>query len=195
MAYLLAGLLLFLGVHSLRIFAEGWRAKQIGRIGPLPLKGLVSVLSLAGFVVLVWGWGMARQAPVVLWQPPVGMRHAASLLTLLSFVLLAAAYVPGNAIKARFHHPMVLGVKTWALAHLLSNGNVAHVVLFGSFLAWAVLLFIASRRRDRREATVYAPGRLAPTLVTVVVGVAAWAVFAFKLHGMWIGVRPFGGAM
>jgi uncharacterized membrane protein len=195
MAYLLAGLLLFLGAHSLRIFAEAWRAQQIGRIGPLPWKGLVSVLSLAGFALLVWGWGMARQMPVVLWQPPVGMRHAASLLTLLSFVLLAAAYVPGNAIKARFHHPMVLGVKTWALAHLLSNGNVAHVVLFGSFLAWAVLLFIASRRRDRREATVYAPGRLAPTLVTVVVGVAAWAVFAFKLHGMWIGVRPFGGAI
>jgi uncharacterized membrane protein len=195
MAYLLAGLLLFLGVHSLRIFAEAWRAQQIARIGPLPWKGLVSVLSLAGFVLLVWGWGMARQAPVVVWQPPVGMRHAASLLTLLAFVLLAAAYVPGNAIKARFHHPMVLGVKTWALAHLLSNGNVAHVVLFGSFLAWGVLLFIASRRRDRREATVYATGRLAPTLVTVVVGVAAWAVFAFKLHGMWIGVRPFGGAM
>lgn len=195
MAYLLAGLLLFLGVHSLRIFADGWRAQQIGRIGPLPWKGLISVLSLAGFALLVWGWGMARQTPVVLWQPPVGMRHAASLLTLLAFVLLAAAYVPGNAIKARFHHPMVLGVKTWALAHLLSNGSVAHVVLFGSFLAWGVLLFIASRRRDRREATVYAPGRLAPTLVTVVVGVAAWAVFAFKLHGMWIGVRPFGGAM
>ena len=195
MAYLLVGLLLFLGVHSLRIFAEAWRAQQVARIGPLPWKGLVSVLSLAGFALLVWGWGMARQTPVVLWQPPVGMRHAASLLTLLAFVLLAAAYVPGNAIKARFHHPMVLGVKTWALAHLLSNGNVAHVVLFGSFLAWAVLLFIASRRRDRREATVYAPGRLAPTLVTVVVGVAAWAVFAFKLHGMWIGVRPFGGAM
>jgi len=195
MAYLLAGLLLFLGVHSLRIFADGWRAQQIGRIGPLPWKGLISVLSLAGFALLVWGWGMARQTPVVLWQPPVGMRHAASLLTLLAFVLLAAAYVPGNAIKARFHHPMVLGVKTWALAHLLSNGNVAHVVLFGSFLAWGVLLFIASRRRDRREVTVYAPGRLAPTLVTVVVGVAAWAVFAFKLHGMWIGVRPFGGAM
>ncbi len=195
MAYLLAGLLLFLGVHSLRIFTDGWRTQQIGRIGPLPWKGLVSVLSLAGFALLVWGWGMARQTPVVLWQPPVGMRHAASLLTLLAFVLLAAAYVPGNAIKARFHHPMVLGVKTWALAHLLSNGNVAHVVLFGSFLAWGVLLFIASRRRDRREATVYAPGRLAPTLVTVVVGVAAWAVFAFKLHGMWIGVRPFGGAM
>jgi uncharacterized membrane protein len=195
MAYLLAGLLMFLGVHSLRIFADGWRAQQIARIGPLPWKGLVSVLSLAGFALLVWGWGMARQTPVVLWQPPVGMRHAASLLTLLAFVLLAAAYVPGNAIKARFHHPMVLGVKTWALAHLLSNGNLAHVVLFGSFLAWGVLLFIASRRRDRREATVYAPGRLAPTLVTVVVGVAAWAVFAFKLHGMWIGVRPFGGAM
>lgn len=195
MAYLLAGLLLFLGTHSLRIFADGRRAQWISRIGPLPWKGLVSVLSLAGFALLVWGWGMARQAPVVLWQPPVGMRHVASLLTLLSFVLLAATYVPGNAIKARFHHPMVFGVKTWALAHLLSNGNAAHVLLFGAFLAWSVLLFIASRKRDRREATVYAPGHLVPTLVTVTVGVGAWALFAFKLHGLWIGVRPFGGAM
>jgi uncharacterized membrane protein len=195
MAYLMAGLLLFLGTHSLRIFADDWRTRLMRRMGPLPWKGLVSVLSLAGFALLVWGWGQARQTPVVLWQPPVGMRHAASLLTVLAFVLLAAAYVPGNAIKARFHHPMVLGVKTWALAHLLSNGHLAHVLLFGAFLAWAVLLFIASRRRDRREATVYAPGRLLPTLLAVVVGLAAWALFAFKLHGLWIGVRPFGGAM
>ena len=192
MAYLLAGLLLFLGVHSLRIFADGWRAKQIGRIGLLPWKGLVSVLSLAGFALLVWGWGMARQAPMVLWQPPVGMRHAASLLTLLAFVLLAAAYVPGNAIKTRFHHPMVLGVKTWALAHLLSNGMLADVVLFGAFLVWAVLSFRAARQRDRQAVPAALPSNLPATAVTVLVGVAAWAVFAFWAHGVLVGVRPFG---
>jgi uncharacterized membrane protein len=201
MAYLLAGLLLFLGVHSLRIFAEAWRAQQIGRIGPLPWKGLVSVLSLAGFALLVWGWGMARQMPVVLWQPPVGMRHAASLLTLLSFVLLAAAYVPGNAIKARFHHPMVLGVKTWALAHLLSNGNLADVILFGGFLLWSVLNFKASRARDRATAETHllvvdeaeAPvSKLSATLISVVAGAAVWGVIAFVLHAKVVGVSPMG---
>lgn len=194
MVYLLAGLLLFLGIHSSRVFAEGWRQAVIARIGPLPWKAIYSGASLAAFALLVWGWGQARQEPVVLWQPPVAMRHAAALLTALAFVLLAAAYVPGNALKARFHHPMVLAVKTWALAHLLANGSLADVLLFGGFLAWAVLLFMASRRRDRREGAVYPPGRMGPTLITVVLGLGAWALFAFKLHALWIGVRPLGGA-
>lgn len=194
MAYLLAGLVLFLGVHSARILADGWRSQMIERIGPLGWKALYSLLSLAGLALLVWGWGLARQEPVVLWQPPVAMRHIAALLTLLSFFLLAAAYVPGNQLKARFHHPMVLGVKTWALAHLLANGSVADVLLFGAFLVWSVLLFIVSRRRDRRQGTVYPAGRVGPTLLTVGVGAAAWAAFAFWLHGALIGVRPFGMA-
>ena len=118
--------------------------------------------------------------------------HAAALLTLLAFVLLAAAYVPGNGIKARVHHPMVLGVKVWALAHLLANGNSAHVVLFGAFLVWAVLNFSAARRRDRVAGTVYPPGRAVATVMTVVAGVVAWLVFAMWLHGWWIGIRPFG---
>lgn len=193
MAYFLAGLVLFLGVHSTRIFADGWRAGVIERIGPLAWKGLYTVASLAGLVLLVWGWGQVRLEPVVLWQPPVAMRHLASLLTLVAFVLLAAAYVPGNHFKARVGHPMVLGVKTWALAHLLANSTLADLLLFGGFLAWAVLLFVASRRRDRREGVQREPGRLGATLLTLAIGVAAWALFAFKLHAAWIGVRPFGG--
>jgi uncharacterized membrane protein len=106
--------------------------------------------------------------------------------------LFAAAYVPRNGIKARLHHPMILGVKAWALAHLLANGNLAHVVLFGSFLAWGVLDFIASRRRARALGTSYPAGGTTGTGLTVVLGVVAWAVFAFLLHGMLIGVRPFG---
>ena len=190
--YLLAGLLLFLGVHSTRVFAVGWRSQTRARLGAGSFKGLYSLISLAGFVLLVWGYGVARQQPVVLWNPPVAMRHVAALLTLFAFVLLAAAYVPGNQIKARLHHPMVLGVKVWALAHLLANGTLADVLLFGSFLVWAIVLFAASRRRDRREHTLYARGSAGATSLTVGVGVLAWVAFALWLHRVLIGVAPFG---
>ena len=192
MVWLILGLVLFLGVHSVRVFAEDWRTKTRARLGENAFKGVYSVVSVLGFGLIIWGFGQARQQPVAVWTPPVGMRHLASLLTLLAFVSLAAAYVPGNAIKARLHHPMVLGVKTWALAHLLANGMLAHMVLFGSFLLWAVLSFRAARQRDRVGQVVYAPGRAGPTVVTVLLGVALWAGFAFWAHGAWIGVRPFG---
>ncbi len=192
MVYLIAGLFLFLGLHSVRIVADGWRTQTLQRMGEGAYKGIYSVLSLLGFGLIIYGFGVARETPVMVWMPPVGMRHAAALLTLLSFVLLAAAYVPRNAIKARLHHPMVLAVKAWALGHLLANGSVAHMVLFGSFLAWAVVNFIAARRRDRATGTQYPAGTLQGTVIAVVVGVAVWAAFAFKLHGLLIGVRPFG---
>ena len=192
MSYLIFGLAIFLGVHSVRVVAEDWRTGVRQRLGEMPYKGIYSVLSLIGFGLIVWGFGMAREAPSMVWTPPTGMRHAASLLTLISFVFLAAAYVPRNSIKARFHHPMVLGVKTWALAHLLANGSVAHLVLFGSFLLWAVALFISSRRRDRAQGVQYPAGTAVATGVTVLVGLGAWALFAFMLHGLLIGIRPFG---
>ncbi len=192
MSYLVLGLVLFLGVHSVRIVADGWRTQMRARMGELPWKGLYSLASILGLALIVWGYGLARQQPVVLWNPPVGMRHAASLLTLIAFVLLAAAYVPRNALKARLHHPMVLGVKVWALAHLLSNGNLADVVLFGAFLLWAVLSFRAARQRDRAQNTVYASGTAAGTGIAVVVGAAAWAGFAFWAHVWLIGVAPLG---
>jgi uncharacterized membrane protein len=192
MVYLIAGLLLFLGVHSVRIFADGWRTQTLQRVGEGAYKGAYSLLALSGFGLIVYGFGVARENPVMLWSPPMGMRHAASLFTVIAFVLLVAAYVPRNAIKARVHHPMVLAVKAWALGHLLANGSVAHVLLFGAFLAWGVVNFIAARRRDRATGTQYPAGAWAGTAVTVVVGVAAWALFAFKLHGLLIGIRPFG---
>ena len=192
MLTLVIGLLLFLGAHSVRIFAEGWRSRTIARLGAGTWKGLYSVVSLIGFGLIVWGFGLARQQPVVLWQPPVAMKHLNSLFTLLAFVLLAAAYVPRNQIKARLHHPMVLGVKLWAFGHLLATGTLADAVLFGAFLLWAVLDFRAARQRDRALGTVYPPGTLGGTLVAVVVGVAAWAAFAFWLHAAWIGIAPLG---
>lgn len=191
MGVLILGLVLFLGAHSARIVAEGWRARVIAQRGENAWKGLYSLVSLIGLVLLVWGYGLARQQPVVLWVPPVATRHVAALLMLVSFILLTAVYVPRNGIKAWLHHPMVLGVKVWAFAHLLANHTLADLLLFGSFLLWAVLDYRAARRRDRREHTSYAPGKAGATAITVVVGLVAYAVFALWLHAWLFGVRPF----
>ena len=192
MALLILGLVLFLGVHSVRVFAEGARTRFIAQRGENAWKGLYSTLSILGFVLLIYGYGLARQQPVVLWTPPTWTRDLAALLTLPAFVLLVAAYVPGNGIKARVHHPMVLGVKVWAFAHLLVGRTLAAEIVFAAFLAWAVLSFRAARARDRAAGRVYPPGRVVPTVVTVVVGVAAWVGFALWGHAALIGVRPFG---
>lgn len=190
MTLLIFGLVLFLGVHSIRVFADPWRSRFIAERGEGAWKGLYSLLSIAGFVLLVWGYSVARLQPVVLWGSPTWTRHLAALLTVPAFVLVAAAYVPGNGIKARVHHPMVLGVKFWALAHLLANNTLADLLLFGGFLAWAVMSFAASRRRDRTLGVVYAEGRSGATALATAAGVAAWAVFAFWIHELWLGVRP-----
>ena len=192
MTILILGLVLFLGPHSVRIVAEPWRTQMLQRLGEKPWKGLYSLVSLLGFVLIIWGYGVARADPVVLWQPPVAMRHIASLLTLFAFILLAAAYVPGNSIKGRLHHPMILGVKLWAFAHLLANSMLADLVLFGAFLLWAVLDYRAARKRDREQGISYPPGTLGRSAVAIVIGTALWAAFAFWLHFAWIGVAPFG---
>lgn len=192
MLYLILGLLLFVGTHSVRIVADGWRTRSRARLGPLRWRALYTLLSLLGFVLMAWGFGQARQMPVQLWSPPLGLRHLALLLTLLSFVLLAAAYVPGNRIKARLHHPMTAAVMFWALAHLLTNGNLAHVLLFGTFLVWALLVFMAAKKRDRQGGTRYSSGTTGATGITVALGVALWIAFTLWLHGLLIGVRPFG---
>jgi uncharacterized membrane protein len=194
MSILIFGLILFLGIHSVRIVAEGWRQRRIDAMGEGGWKGAYSLVSAVGMGLIVWGFGLARAEPAVLWVPPKGMAHLAALLTLVAFVLLAAAYVPRNRIKSRLRHPMVLAVKVWALAHLLSNGNLADVLLFGSFLLWAVLSFRAARRRDEEAMLSDWPAHSSAgsTWVTVGVGAVAWAVFAFWAHGVLIGVRPFG---
>ena len=192
MIILVLGLVLFLGIHSVRIFADDWRSAQIAQRGEGPWKGLYTLLSLTGFALLVWGYGLTRQAPVELWSPPVWTRHLAALLMLVSFVLLAAAYVPGTRIKAAVHHPMVLATKVWAFAHLISNGRLGDVVLFGAFLVWSIVLYAASRRRDRRLGTRYVAGPGSRDAIAVVVGAVAYGAFAFWLHGLLIGVMPFG---
>ena len=192
MTALIFGLIVFLGVHSVRVYADAWRTGVRAQIGENRWKGAYSLASIAGFVLIVWGYGQARLSPVPLWAPMLWTRHLAALLMLLSFILLAATYVPKNGLKARLHHPMVLGVKVWALAHLLANHTLADLVLFGSFLVWAVLSYRAARQRDRAAGTVYPAGTAVGTVATLVVGSAAWAVFAFWAHLALFGVRPLG---
>ena len=191
MTTLILGLVLFLGIHSVRIVADGWRARVIAGRGLMTWKAIHAAIAIAGFVLICVGLGQARQQPVVLWSPPRWTHDLAALLTLVAFILIAAAYVPANGIKARAKDPMILGVKCWAAGHLLANGSLADVVLFGSFLAWAVLDFRAARQRRRagKEAAI-APAKRGRSAITVVVGVLAWMLFAFHLHLPLIGVQP-----
>lgn len=189
---LIAGLIVFLGLHSVRIVAGDWRTRQMARIGEGPWKGVYSLLSIVGFVLLIWGFGAARQHPVPLYVSPLWLRHANALFTLITFVLVAAAYVPRNHLKAKLGHPMFAGIKIWALGHLLATGMLHDVVLFGAFLVWAVAGFAVSRRRDRLAGVTYPDGTALGDIVALALGVGAWAAFAFFLHARWIGVAPFG---
>lgn len=206
MLSLIAGLVLFIGAHAMRLVSETAREGLVSRLGPLAYKGLISLVSLVGLVLMIKGYGIARADPVVLWSPWSGGRHIAALLSLIAFVLVVAAYVPRNTLRSRVGHPMVLGVKLWALGHLIANHTLADLVLFGSLLIWAVLSFRAARRRDAllrarpADATAQsgtmgpimtAPSRLAD-LAVIVIGIALYGAFAFHLHASLIGVRPFG---
>ncbi|MGB3380851.1 MAG: NnrU family protein [Rhodanobacter sp.] len=190
MLVLILGLVLFLGIHSLRIFADDWRGRQIARMGLMRWKVLYAAVAIAGFVLLCWGFGLARQQPVLLYVPPLWLRHLNALFTLVAFVLFIAARVPRNHFKAKLHHPQVLAVKVWAFGHLLATGMLHDMVLFGAFLLWAVVLFAVSRRRDRREATIYAAGTVQGDVLTVVIGGALWLAFVLWLHLWLIGVSP-----
>lgn len=191
MSILVLGLILFLGVHSVSIVAPGWRDAQIAQRGERVWKGVYAVISLVGFVLLVYGYGLARQTPVVLYTPPQALRHVALLLMLPVFPLLFAAYLPGR-IQRTVKHPMLLAVKFWALAHLLVNGTVADVLLFGAFLLWAVADRIAVKRRAVPRQVPGAPASGFNDVAALVGGLAAYVVFVFWAHVWLIGVSPVG---
>lgn len=191
MTMLILGLVLFLGIHCTGFFPD-WRGRRVAAMGALAWKGVYSLIALAGFVLIILGFQQARLDPVVLYAPPAWLGHLNALFTLIAFILLAAAYVPGNRIRARIGHPMVAGTKIWAFGHLLSIGLLHDVVLFGAFLVWAIVAFAMLRRRDRARGVTYAAGTLKGDVMTLVVGVVIWALFAFWLHSALIGVRPFG---
>ena len=202
MALLILGLVLFLGAHSTRIFAENWRQAILERLGEKAYKGVYTLVSLLGFGLMVFGFDQVRWDSPLLWAPPVWVKHAAALLMLLSLVLLASAYTPRNAIKAKLHHPMVLSVKVWALAHLLANPRLADVVLFGAFLLWSVLNFRAARQRDRLAAASEQAGEgsaalqpeisISATWRAIGIGVVVWAFLLSRGHTWLFGVSPIG---
>jgi uncharacterized membrane protein len=186
---LVVGLVIFLGVHSFSM-ARRSRAALIARIGEGPYKGLYSLVTLLGVVLIAIGYGQYRASGYIpVWDPPVWTRHLALILGWLAFICLAAAYLPGR-IKARLKHPMLAGVKIWALAHLLANGDLGSILLFGSFLVWAVFARISAKRRDvaAQHGGTAAPAGWRNDVLAVVIGTAIYLAFVFWLHPWLIGV-------
>lgn len=189
MLYLILGLVIFLGVHSVEIVSPTFRNSAVARLGEQPYKGIYSLLSVVGFVLLIWGYGVARQHPVLLYAPPLWMRHLTLLLMLPVFPLLLAAYLPGR-IKAAVKHPMLAAVKLWAFAHLLANGMLADLLLFGGFLIWAVADRISVKRRAAVRPVPGPPPGKFNDLIAIAGGLALYVIFVFGLHTWLIGVPP-----
>lgn len=190
MLLLIAGLIVFFAIHSVRIVVPASREAWIDKLGVNAWKGIYSIVSLVGLILIVIGYGQARLEPVVLYVPPTGLRHATLLLMLPVFVLLLAAYFPGR-ISGWVKHPMLVATKLWALSHLLANGTLADVLLFGTFLAWAVADRISVKRRSG--------GSTSPAIQTgyndwinVIGGLLLYVAFAKWLHIWLIGVAPIG---
>lgn len=192
MVILVLGLVIFIGVHSIRILAAPWRAAQIERFGPRAWRGAFAMLSILGFVLIVYGYGLSRRYPVPIWLPPFWMAHVTALLTAIAFIMIVAAYVPGNHFKRALGQPFVSGVALWAFAHLLANGTLNDIILFAVFLVWALFELRGENRRDREAGVVYPVGQASRDVIVIVIGLVGWAVFAFWLHGVLIGVRPLG---
>ena len=190
MTLLIVGLVLFLGIHSVAIVSPAWRDAQVALRGEKTWKGIYTVVSIIGLVLLLYGYGLARQAPVELYSPPLWMRHVTALLMLPVFPLLIAAYAPGR-IQAATKHPMLVATKLWAFSHLLANGTLADVLLFGGFLAWAVAERISMKKRAARPIPG-APPSPANDVIAVVVGLAVYALFVFRAHVWLTGVSPLG---
>ena len=192
MIALVLGLVLFFGVHSVSIVNDPWRNRMAASMGEWTWKGLYALVALAGFVLIVLGYGLARQDPVVLYTPPAWLHPVAMVLLIPVFPLLLAAYLPGR-IQTAARHPMLAATKLWAVAHLLANGMLADVLLFGAFLVWAVLDRISMKHRTQR-AIPSLPRARANDIIAVVGGLALYAVFVLWLHGGLIGVPLVGRA-
>lgn len=188
MLLLIVGLVIFLGIHSLSIVNEPLRDRLAERFGTVGWQAIYAVIAIVGFVLIVYGYGAARANPVLLYAPPVWLRHVALLLMLFVFPLLLATYLPGR-IKDVTKHPMLLATKIWALAHLLSNGTLHDVVLFGAFLTWAVADRISMKRRTQRPLPGPARSK-ANDIIAVVGGLLLYVWFVKQGHAWLIGVAP-----
>ena len=191
MLLLIVSLILFLGIHLIRVIAPGWRTSTIASLGESRWKLGYSLASILSLVLVVYAFGEARQETGILYTPPVWMAHLASLLMLVAMICLVASLLPPGHIATRTRHPMVLSVKIWALAHLLANGETSSVILFAGFLAWGVVLRIALKRRERRGELVRKPFvSTRYDLLAVIIGLLVFLLFVWRLHVWLIGVQP-----
>ncbi|MCY6381729.1 NnrU family protein [Hoeflea prorocentri] len=191
MLILILGLVLFLGAHSTRIFVPQFRDRVIAERGENAWKGPYTVASLAGFALIIWGFSMARYEGPILYTPPVWMSHIALLVMLLSFISLAVFGMPAGKLKAVLKHPMIVSVKLWAFAHLLANGDLASLLLFGSFLVWGIVDRISLARRDRAGQTqAVDTGPVRNDIMAALAGFVLYLAFVWKLHEWLIGVPP-----
>ncbi len=191
MALLVLGIVIFLGMHLVRVVAPGLRASIIERNGKSAWMGIYTVISLVGLGLVIYGFGEARATTGMLYNPPVFLKHISLLLMLVAFICLAAGFLPAGRIAVAVKHPQILSIKIWALAHLLANGETSSVLLFASFLAWAVVMRISLKRRQRAGELVLPVFRSTRyDLFAVLIGVAAYLLFIWKLHEWLIGVAP-----
>jgi uncharacterized membrane protein len=185
---LVTGLILFFAAHAVSIISVSWRDRVAERIGEGSWKGIYAVVSAVGLALIVWGYGSARLDPITLYHPPLWLRHVALLLLVFVFPLLLATYLPGR-IQTITKHPMLTATKLWAVAHLLANGTLADVILFGSFLVWAVADRISMKHRRQRPLPGAPPSKL-NDVTAVAGGLAMYVAFVLWLHAWLIGVPP-----
>lgn len=185
------GLLLFISMHSVRIFAEDWRIAQINKRGEKAWLGFYAAVSLVGLIFIIWGYGEARGEVPILWYPPAWMKYLAALFIIPGMILMVAADVSGTKLKEKIGHPMIVGVKLWAFGHLLINGSLADIILFSTLLIWAIFNFRAARKRDKAAAMTYPFAGYERDVRAVIVSVVVTFIFILYLHGFLIGVTPF----
>lgn len=187
MVVLILGLILFLGVHSVRMLAPGGRDAAIGGFGEGAYKGAYTLASLIGLVLIVWGFGRTASDPAFLYVPPFWLRHATELLVLVALVLAVASALPPSHIGRAVRHPLLVGTAIWAVAHLFVNGEVGTTILFGAFLIWAVVDLIAQRIRPAKPK---APPSWRFDIIAVVAGAAIYGLLVWRAHLWLFGVSP-----
>ena len=190
MAILVLGLVIFLGLHSTRIVSESGRERAIARIGEGPWKGVYSLISAIGFVLIVWGFARARYDAPQLWTLPAGARHITMLLMLVALILFASFLFKRSHIAVLTHHPMLWSVLLWSAGHLFANGSAADLVLFGAFFVWSAADLVSAYARDRPNGVVYPEPQVAATASAVVVGLVVYALLIGGLHFWLFGVSP-----
>lgn len=186
MSWLVAGLIIFFAVHSISIVDESWRDRMVAKMGVGPWKGIYSVVATIGFFLIIWGYGLACQESAIIYFSVPWLMHLSMLLLIPVFPLLLATYSPGR-IRAVTKHPMLIATILWAFAHLLVNGRLTDILLFGSFLVWSVLDLFSMRQRVQRPVPS-APASRFNDLIILVLGLALYGMFVVWLHSMLIGV-------